>query len=315
MATTARSKTPAKRESPEFKVAWERLLAWLKVRGILSPEAHLYEHGRSTTDPDHAIYMCSGWSAKTCQTQYIVDATRPPTCPRCHGPGTPMATSHGPAPEDTCDQSSAWGSCSYHRSCELCGVSVVLHDLVLALADRESRMYEIELLHEIAKSTRLYERARFDASRARVLRETAPRLQRAMNGYMRGRAAHLEKTTAAVRKTEAAMRAKGIEPQHVEPRPTERTFDEVLQRLTATRGGLGLASPDGSPRRPHVDPDRQLLGDLQYHLLQHGLSYTVIAMLLPDGEGGTAGQKRRRVETRLRQRRRAAEIVLDGSAR
>jgi hypothetical protein len=63
-----------------------------------------------------------------------------------------------------------------------------------------------------------------------------------------------------------------------------------------------LVNPHHSQREARVDPDRALLGALQEHLRTHGFTYSEIAHLTPDGEGGTEAQQRRRVEDRLRKR-------------
>ena len=84
---------------------------------------------------------------------------------------------------------------------------------------------------------------------------------------------------------------------------------EIVSRLLESRrSSLGLLNPHDSLPEPHVDPDRRLLGSLQEHLSAHGFLYAEIAALMPDGEGGTKSQQRRRVEDRLRKRsaRRAA---------
>jgi hypothetical protein len=207
----------------------------------------------------------------------------------------------------------------------LCGASVVLFDLDLALADRASRSHTVELLHSIAKASWAYERAETEYERDRVVRTLRKSLPAAVDAFLRGQAAHREQSILRVRSQIEAIQGRGFReaaqlrgtsPADLETLfPVETSPEEIIARVLASgeanspgkrRGAfLGLVDPQESPRRAHVDPDRSLLGAIQDHLDAHGFSYAEIARLTPDGEGGTPQQQRGRVKNRLQHRRRA----------
>ena len=296
-----------KRALADFNLAVKRIDAWLLERGVRGAQGHLLVHGRQSDAADMAIHRCTRLG---CVTTFAGGSERPNSCPRCGTAGEAF-TSSAPSPDECCEYVRSWGQCSYRRDCAVCGVAVVREDLELALADREARGYEVDLLHELARTTRRVERdtaavarspVAVEANRDRVMREAAPRLTQVVNGYIAGRATHLDHTLEKIRIGEQRVRKAGFEPATIEPRPTERTFEDVVNTLVASGGRLGLANPTASPRQLGCDPDRELLGVLQAHLRAHGLSYVEIAGLLPDGADGTPAECARRVETRLRKR-------------
>jgi hypothetical protein len=206
----------------------------------------------------------------------------------------------------------------------VCGASVVLFDLDLALADRSSRSHTLELLHDIEKASCVYERAENEYKRDRVVRNLQRSLPEALDTFLRGQASHREQSMLRVRSQIEAIRRRGRlegvqlrgeSPTDLESLfPVETSPHNVVSRILESepaadpekwRGSiLGLVNPRESPRRAHVDPDRSLLGALQDHLNAHGFSYGEIAHLTPDGEGGTKLQQRDRVKNRLQHRRR-----------
>jgi hypothetical protein len=206
----------------------------------------------------------------------------------------------------------------------MCGVSAVLFDLDLALADRQARSHTLSLLHSIAKASWMYERAETEYERGRVVRNLQRSLPAALDAFLRGQAAHREQSILRVRSQVEAIQDRGpLEGAQLRSTstadlealfPVEISPEEVVARLLEAgpaaslekrRGSfLGLVNPHDSPRRAHVDPDRSLLGAIQDHLDAHGFSYGEIARLTPDGESGTAQQQRGRVKNRLQHRRR-----------
>jgi hypothetical protein len=206
----------------------------------------------------------------------------------------------------------------------VCGASVVLFDLDLALADRSSRSHTLELLHDIEKAAWAYERAENEYKRDRVVRNLQRSLPEALDAFLRGQATHREQSMLLVRSQIEAVRRRGrlegVQLRGESPKdleslfPVETSPHDVVSRILESepaadpekwRGSiLGLVNPRESPRRAHVDPDRSLLGALQDHLNAHGFSYGEIAHLTPDGEGGTTLEQRDRVKNRIQHRRR-----------
>jgi hypothetical protein len=261
-----------KRSAPDFELAKARLEDWLRDPAIGvkgGAFAHLSEHGSERDAPPYAV------------------------------------------PEQPCGHIGAQGRCGYSSECRACGVSAVLIDLDFALADRRARAYTVELLREIAKLVAAYERAENDFQRNTVVRRAQRSLPSALDAFIVGRDGHRQETLARVRAQVAMMQRWGYSTvPDLESRLVPDTSpQEVVNRLLEQRESiLGLLNPRDSLPEPHVDPDRSLLGSLQEHLSAHGFLHAEIAALMPDGEGGTKSQQRRRVEDRLRKRgaRRAA---------
>jgi hypothetical protein len=199
-----------------------------------------------------------------------------------------------------------------------------LFDLDLALADRTSRSHTLDLLHSITKASCAYEQAATKYKQDRVIRNLQRNLPAAVDAFLRGQASHREQSTLRVRSQIEAIQRRGLLqgtqlrgqlPTHLESLfPVETSFHDIMSRILESepaadpgkwRGSiLGLVNPRESPRKTHVDPDRSLLGALQDHLNAHSFSYSEIAQLTPDGEGGTKQQQRDRVKNRLQHRRR-----------
>lgn len=206
----------------------------------------------------------------------------------------------------------------------MCGASAVLFDLDLALADRHARSHTLELLHGIEKASWRYQRAETEYERERVVHNLQRSLPAALDAFLRGQRSHREQSILRVRsQIEAIQDRAPLEGAQLRGTPTadlealfpvEASPEDIVARildaapaasLEKRRGSfLGLVSPHGSPRKAHVDPDRSLLGAIQDHLDAHGFSYSEIARLTPDGEGGTQQQQRGRVKNRLQHRRR-----------
>ena len=261
-----------KRSITDFELAKARLEDWLRdpvVDANGGAFAHLAEHGSERDGPPYAL------------------------------------------PEQPCGHIGAQGRCGYSSECRACGASAVLIDLDFALADRRARAYTVDLLREIAKTAAAYERAENEFQRNTVVRRAQLKLSSALDAFLVGQDVHRQETLARVRAQAAVMQRQGYSPMP----DLESCFaldtspQEIVSRLLESRrSSLGLLNPYDSLPEPHVDPDRSLLGSLQEHLSAHGFLYVEIAALMPDGEGGTKSQQRRRVEDRLRKRsaRRAA---------
>jgi hypothetical protein len=326
---TARA-TSRNRSFADFETARSRLEDWLLQHAVARSASgdarhraaeHLLEHGTARDAPSRALYAC-----RHCGSTFTTSAEQlTAECPRCGRGSTPVSLGGGPPVDQTCRYIRPWGQCGYWNDCKACGASVVLCDLELALADRDSRSHTVELLHIIAKASWTYERAATEYERELVIRRLQRSLPAAVDAFLRGQVSHRELSILRVRSQLEAMRERGrlagTKPHDLSTAELERSFpvetspEEVIARLLGTvqdgpsekrRGPfLGLVDPRESPRRAHVDPDRSLLGAIQGHLDAHGFSYGEISRLTPDGEGGSPLQQRGRVKNRLQHRRRA----------
>lgn len=317
------------RNFADFEEATSRLEDWLR-QDATAPDAtgdarnfatkHLLEHGNARDDPSRTLFACS-----QCGSTFTTSAGQATAaCPQCGHCSAPLLHGDGPRGDRICGYIRSWGRCGYWSDCKVCGASAVLFDLDLALADRSSRSYTLELLHSITKISSAYEHAESRYKRDRVIRNLQRSLPAAIDAFLRGQAAHREQSILRVRSQIEAIQRRGLLketqlrgqlPTDLESLfPIETSLHDIISRILESepaedpkkwRGSiLGLVNPRESPRKAHVDPDRSLLGALQDHLNAHGFSYGEIAQLIPDGEGGTKQQQRDRVKNRLQHRRR-----------
>jgi hypothetical protein len=320
--------TSRMRNLADFAAAMSRLEDWLRqhAAALKAPEdarswaaKHLVEHGNVWDDPSRTLCACAH-----CGTTFTVPAGQPTAaCPQCGNHAAPLPHGGEPPTGRICGCVRAWGHCGYRSDCKVCGVSAVLFDLELALADRSSRSHTLDLVHHLTKASEAHERAESNYERARVSRTFQQSLPAAVDAFLHGEARHREESIQRVRSQVEAIQRRGL-PEGTQLRgqsaaDLEALFPmispgEVVARILESdpaagpdtwRGSmLGLVNARESSRRAHVDPDRSLLGGLQDHLRAHGFSYGEIAHLLPDGEGGTQQQLRDRVKNRLQHRRR-----------
>lgn len=316
------------RNLADFATAVSRLEGWLREHArALNPPVdargfatkHLVEHGNVWDDPSRKLCACAH-----CGTTFTMPTGQPAAaCPQCGHRAAPLPHGGEPPAHRICGCVRAWGQCGYRSDCKVCGASAVLFDLELALADRSSRSHTLDLVHHLTNAAEAADRAESEYERARVARDFQQSLPAAVDAFLHGQARHREESIQRVRSQVEAMQRRGV-PEGVQlrgqsPADLESLFPMISPREVVARilestpvaepdkwsgSILGLVNARESLRRAHVDPDRSLLGGLQDHLRAHGFSYSEIAHLLPDGEGGTQHQQRNRVKNRLQHRRR-----------
>ena len=277
------------------------------VRVVLGDGARA---GASDRD-DSARYMSAGaWSPRppagtTSDTPYNIDAM--PASRRAYRDLSGSFLTSRPGSFLT----SSEDRCGYSTVCEVCGVAAVAMDLELAMADRTSRNYAIELSRELAAVAPAYAAVTGEVARRTLIRRLGRALPRAFRRFGEGLAVHAATSPKSV--IDARSRLAGS--------PSQTTIESLVcivcrgsfegsydwRQPCPLCGGylpaMGFVNPRASSRQLHVDPDSRMLRDLQEHLRCHGLSPASTAQLLPDGADGTQSARATRVRDRLRKHR------------